>query len=111
MTNMTKCNKNIVRSNQILHAAIEAYGKEAQTLMLFEEAAELEKEICKDARGKQNHDAIAEEIADVEIMLAQIKIIHDIPESQLNLIKADKIKRLGTRIGIVHADTEVIYEF
>ena len=108
---MTKYNSNIVGSNQILHAAIDAYGKEAQTLMLFEEAAELEKELCKNARGKCNQDAIAEEIADLEIMLAQIKIIHGISDSQLNLIKCEKIKRLGTRIGIVHPNTEVIYEF
>lgn len=108
---MTKYNSNIVGSNQILYAAIEAYGKEAQTLMLFEEAAELEKELCKNARGKQNRDEIAEEVADVEIMLKQIKMMHGIHESQLNLIKCEKIKRLGTRIGIVHPNTEVIYEF
>lgn len=108
---MTKYNSNIVGSNQILHAAIEAYGKEAQTLMLFEEAAELEKELCKNARGKQNHDEIAEEVADVEIMLEQIKMMHGIHESQLNLIKAEKIKRLGERIGIVYPGVEVIYEF
>lgn len=108
---MTKYNQNIVGSNRILHAAIDAYGKHAQTTMFFEETAELTKELCKNARGKQNRDEIAEEVADVEIMLEQIKIMYDIPESQLNLIKAEKIKRLGERIGIVYPGVEVIYEF
>jgi len=40
-----------------------------QYIMLFEEMAELTKEISKHMRGKQNQTEIAEEIADVQIML------------------------------------------
>lgn len=43
--------------------------------MLLEEMAELQKEICKAWRGKDNEVEIAEEVADVEIMLEQIKLI------------------------------------
>lgn len=60
----------------ILKKAIETYGEEAQTLMFFEEVAELQKELCKNARGKKNTREIAEEIADVEIMLEQMKMIY-----------------------------------
>ena len=86
----------------VMHKAIDAYGKEAQTLMFFEEVAELEKELCKNARGKQNHDEIAEEIADVEIMLEQIKIMYGVKESQVELIKAIKVQRLCKRLGCVN---------
>lgn len=91
----------MIEYRDIMHKAIDAYGKEAQTLMFFEEVAELEKELCKNARGKQNHDEIVEEIADVEIMLEQIKIMYDVKESQVELVKAMKVQRLCKRMGCV----------
>lgn len=57
---------------EILKYAVETYGAQAQTLMVFEEMSELQKELCKHARGKDNQEAIAEEIADVQIMLGQM---------------------------------------
>lgn len=54
---------------KIYRAALAAWGADAQTLMVFEEMSELQKELCKAARGKDNTEQIAEEIADVEIML------------------------------------------
>ena len=65
---------------EILSAALETYGAEAQTLMVMEEMSELTKELCKHARGADNTDAIAEEIADVCIMLGQMEILHDCGE-------------------------------
>ena len=61
-------------------AALALWGAEAQTLMMFEEMAELQKELCKNARGKDNRAEIAEEIADVRIMLDQMEILHDCRE-------------------------------
>ena len=40
--------------------------------IFFEEMSELQKELCKHDRGKDNREAIAEEIADVQIMLEQM---------------------------------------
>lgn len=62
---------------EILSRALNTYGAEAQTLMVMEEMAELQKELCKHARGKDNREAIAEEIADVQIMLEQMMLLHD----------------------------------
>lgn len=90
---------NDIEYRSILCKAICTYGKEAQTLMFFEEVAELEKELCKNARGKQNHDEIVEEIADVEIMLEQLKIMYDVKQSQVELVKAFKVERLNRRLG------------
>lgn len=57
--------------------ALSKWGAEAQTLMVMEEMSELQKELCKHARGAQNRGFIAEEIADVIIMLEQMMVLHD----------------------------------
>lgn len=59
--------------------AIQRWGVSAQLLMVLEEMSESQKEILKNInRGKDNLDAIIDETADVEIMLAQLKHIYQI---------------------------------
>ena len=65
--------------------------------MVFEEMSELQKELCKFKRGKSNISNIAEEIADVKIMLEQMALAFDI-EDKVELQKDLKIKRLEERI-------------
>ncbi len=67
-------------AREILSDALKTYGAEAQTLMVMEEMSELTKELCKHARGADNTDAIAEEIADVYIMLNQMEILHKVED-------------------------------
>lgn len=55
--------------------AIKTFGKDSQCKIAIEEMAELTKEICKNFRGFDNVDHIAEEIADVKIILMQLEII------------------------------------
>lgn len=62
---------------ETLCAALGKWGADAQTVMVFEEMAELQKALCKHERGADNRDAIAEEIADVRIMLDQMELLHD----------------------------------
>ena len=81
----------------VLHEALEMFGAEAQTLMVFEEMSELQKELCKHARGKDNRLAIAEEIADVRIMLDQMCILHDC-ENLAKVYRTAKLARLWERI-------------
>ena len=73
--------------NEIYQQAIETYGKDAQLKMAIEEMAELTQAICKSFRGKDNLDNIIEEIADVEIMLAQLKIIFEISQNKFCIKK------------------------
>lgn len=56
--------------------ALNAYGMREQITMVFEEMSELQKELCKYLRGDDAVTIanIAEEIADVEIMLDQMKL-------------------------------------
>lgn len=78
-------------------SALDTFGAENQTRMLFEEMAELQKELCKNARGWLNRQAIAEEIADVEIMLEQMKLLHGCAADTLKF-KQEKLDRLHARI-------------
>lgn len=54
--------------------ALSKFGENAQKEMLIEEIAELTQAILKDRRGRESN--IAEEIADVQIVLDQIKLLH-----------------------------------
>ena len=81
----------------LLQRAIAKYGKDAQMTMVLEEMSELQKEICKLWRGKDNRDAIAEEVADVEIMLDQLKLMLDIPY-QVEQHRQNKLQRLQERL-------------
>ena len=78
---------------EIYRKALRRWGPEAQTLMAFEEMSELQKELCKAARGKQNKAEIAEEIADVQIMLGQMILLHDCAD-EVEEQKARKLERL-----------------
>ncbi|MGU9539616.1 hypothetical protein ACQX0N_11690 [Clostridium tepidum] len=85
------------RNKEIYKKAISKYGLYAQIDMVFEEMSELQKELCKFKRGKSNISNIAEEIADVKIMLEQMALAFDI-EDKVELQKDLKIKRLEERI-------------
>lgn len=86
--------------NKILEKAIETYGVEAQIRMAFEEMAELTQAICKSLRGADNLNNVVEEIADVEIMLEQIKMIYDIEQWEIDMKKKEKLLRLSEKLNI-----------
>ena len=82
-------------SKELCQKAIDAWGTDAQLLMVLEEMSELQKEILKNInRGKDNLPEIIEEIADVEIMLEQLKYIYQIDEAvkQRIPVKLEKVK-------------------
>lgn len=81
----------------LLQKAIAKWGEDAQMKMVLEEMSELQKEICKMWRGKDNRDAIAEEVADVEIMLDQLQIMLGIWEDVQGHRKK-KLQRLQERL-------------
>ena len=84
----------------ILEAALEAYGGDAQQKMLLEEMSELQKEICKNWRGRQNLQEIAEEMADVQIMLDQMTLFFQNGGLQ-EQYRLKKLDRLGSRLGLI----------
>lgn len=83
---------------EIYKAALSLWGPDVQTRMVFEEMSELQKELCKAARGKKNKAAIAEEIADVSIMLEQMILLHECA-GEVAEYKARKLERLAAWIA------------
>lgn len=94
-------------NRKVYKDALDTWGAEAQTKMLFEEIGELMQAVCKasrvknwDQRMKVWHN-IAEEIADVKIMLDQMEILFDV-EDAVEACKEEKIARLAKRLEEVH---------
>lgn len=77
--------------------AVRTYGKQSQLIMAMEEMAELTKELSKNIRGAKNTSAISEEMADVEIMLEQLKIIFG-NRSEVDRVRCEKLDRLIVRL-------------
>lgn len=96
-SNIEQPNSN--KNSSILNKAIETYGVDAQLDMCIEEMSELTKEICKHKRGKNNHDEIVEEMADVYIMMEQLKIMINISPEDIELAKDIKLDRLRERLN------------
>jgi NTP pyrophosphatase (non-canonical NTP hydrolase) len=82
---------------QVYSKALCTYGMENQLIIAIEEMDELTKEICKLFRGQQNTEAIAEEVADVTIMMEQIRYIFNIND-EVSAMMDMKIERLQERI-------------
>lgn len=83
---------------EIIDKAISAYGSGMQLDVAIEEMSELTKEIVKYKRGKDNKKAITEELADVYIMLRQVKKICRINEAEVMKIIEKKFERLEERL-------------
>jgi NTP pyrophosphatase (non-canonical NTP hydrolase) len=81
----------------IYQKAINKFGTTMQTDVAIEEMSELIKELIKFKRGKENYKEIAEEIADVEIMMEQLRFIYNV-YYETEDIKEQKLKRLKYRI-------------
>lgn len=88
----------MIKGKRVLERAILTYGVDAQKVMIFEEIAELQKEICKDMRGANNREAIIEETADLMIMLEQLKMMHHITDEELEKVIEFKLNRLDERM-------------
>lgn len=84
----------------ILTAALEAYGGTMQQMVLLEEMSELQKEVCKQWRGRDNLEQIAEEMADVQIMLDQMTLFFQNGGLQ-EQYRMKKLERLGERLGLI----------
>lgn len=78
--------------NSIYKKALQKWG-DLQLIIAIEEFAELQKELTKYLRYGDNQTLILEEIADVEIMIEQLKIKFD-NNNDVERIKNFKIKKL-----------------
>lgn len=89
----------------IYKKAISSFGKVAQMIVAIEECSELQKELTKALRGKVNLLGIAEEIADIEIMLEQLKLIFDNAQ-EVEKFKNAKIIQLNKTLRSMNKSQE-----
>lgn len=87
-------------SKELYVRLIEKYGENMQCIVAMEEMAELQKELSKAIRGKQDINHIIEEIADVEIMLEQLKLIFRCE----NAVQEYKLSKLEKTRGKLEGD-------
>jgi len=78
--------------------AVSVYGPEHQTVVAIEELSELQKELCKALRGKANLPAIAEETADVHLILREVELMYCVDEEVKRWLSM-KLERLFANIS------------
>lgn len=89
--------------NEVLDKAISTWGYMMQEDICIEEMSELTKAIIKNRRNQDmavsgRIDSIREEIADVQIMLDQMRIVYGSTSSQ----EEAKLERLAKRLGCAY---------
>ena len=90
---------------KICRRALDTFGMDLQTLVAIEELSELQKELCKNRRGRENQTNIAEEIADVQIMIEQMMMLYDC-EKMVDKFRRYKLSRLEARIAEAEANAQ-----
>ena len=73
------------------------YGDDSQMYMAIEEMSELTKEICKYKRLPNNYEKIADEIADVKIVIEQLEYIFGVSkevEKRVNYKLERQLRRI-----------------
>lgn len=86
-----------IDESAVLQRALDIYSSALQIVVTIEETSELQKELCKYLRGKYSPASIAEEIADVEIMLEQMKMLFCCADD-VRSMRRRKVERLKERI-------------
>lgn len=84
------------QQEQVLQDALKTFGDDAQIWMAIEEMAELNNALAKKVRGRTGWRDVAEEVADVFIMMQQLAIMAYSPWVQATI--NEKIERLSKRI-------------
>ena len=82
---------------KVLADAVDTYGAENQKWVFMGECGELFDAMADERRGRCDIDHVAEEIADVEIMLDQLKIIYQCRDA-VKAWRRKKLKRLWMRL-------------
>jgi len=83
-------------SEKIYRQAVLTFGTEAQTRKAAEECIELSLACMHALDGRANMANIAEECADVEIMLAQMRLIYG--DKEIDAWKEKKLNALALKI-------------
>ena len=96
MKNIPICNEKITKDEEIIicNKAINSYSNASQKIKAIEEMGELIQAISKSLLDGENN--VEEEIADVEIMLTQLKIMYSL--NDIENWRNYKLNRLKERV-------------
>ena len=98
-----------MKNTDVYRKAIETFGLKNQIYMLMEECAELIQASNKVIRKNNNYESLynlAEEIADVEIMIGQIKEEMKNVKLMTIKIKKEKVKKLQKLLDTVRGKSK-----
>lgn len=84
----------LINNDELYQKAMELWGIHSQIIKMIEEMSELTTELCYELYDKGSIEAIMEELADVEIMLEQMKVAFP----SIQAIKKKKLERLALLI-------------
>lgn len=90
--------KSLEEDKELYTKLIQSYGT-TQMIVAIEELSELQKEVCKAFRNKYNKENMLGEIADVYIMLEQLKLYFNISDDEVVHTIEDKNKRTRERLA------------
>lgn len=85
--------------DKVLSKTIVKNGIKTQSVIAMEECAELIKEISKHIRGIGDKEHLVEEMADVYIILKQLKMMYCITNEDVDKWLNKKVARLEGRLG------------
>ena len=85
--------------SEILQKAIDTWGVDSQVNMVIEECAELINAIVKFRRGRNEIKDVVTEIADVQIMCAQLELIVGGNTKIVEMERMRKMDRLRGRLN------------
>lgn len=80
---------------ELYRKVLNEFGENMQKVVCMEECAELQQALSKDIRHKEHN--VEEEIADVEIMIGQMKLLYD--KNKIEKIKTEKLKRISNIVN------------
>lgn len=86
---------------EICAAAVKRFGPRDQILKAIEELAELQRALARYSAKWMDERSVAdvhEEVADVEIMMAQLRLIFD--ETEIDDWEDSKLERLAMMVGV-----------
>ena len=94
---------NLDRENEICKKAIDTYGEHSQMIKCIEECSELQRAISRTILDQpignvQAKDNFVEELADVEIMLHQMKSTSYFDKNLFEYFKEEKLKKLEANV-------------
>ena len=90
--------KTLDEDKELYKKLIKQYGQ-TQMIVAIEELSELQKEVCKAFRNKYKKDDMLGEIADVYIMLEQLKLYFSISDEEVINTIEQKNKRTRERLA------------